>query len=247
MWYDIFTTPSFYLMLGLVSLFAYGVIRGLVSRIPVVNSILKGRTNIVLFCALGFLITSGGISALGLGSVTKSVSSGVLISDLQVTTDFAGNCTISENSNIDDLVDVRCLDANTTETAGDYELKTGVITVTRGGDLSAMSCPVVASTQRQWQSEKTPGDGNLYTIVETTTLGELEVYLTAASSTTAATTSSPKQNTQLAFAEGAALGYVGVLIEVDETAHDQLNQYSYKDVVVNICGKPFTFRIHRMD
>ncbi len=242
---DIFSNPSFYaIMLGLV-LFAYGIIKPIVKKLP----ILRNKQALVLVLIGGFLVTSGILGSMGFGSVAGASSNKVQIADLQVTTSFAGNCTIAANSNQDDLLDVRCTDANVDETAGYEELDTGIITVFRGGNLDAMSCPVVATTQEGFTSEKTPGDGSEYTIVEETTVGELEVYLNAKASGSgaAATTSSVKERTTLEFAEGISQAHLGVVLELEEGAHDSLNQYSYKDVVINVCGKPFTMRVHRMD
>lgn len=232
-----------------VTLFGLAVVGwGVLSKVFKYFPILRNRNTVIMIAIGGFLFTSGIFAAMGFGSVGSSQDPKVYISDLQVTTDFAGNCTIAESGITDDLVEVRCTDANAVETADALELSTGVITVTRRGDLVPMSCPVVASTVRDYESEATPGDGTKYTILEQTTKGELEAYIrTCSTSSCASATTYPKEKTDLAFDEGVSTGYVGLVLEVDEDAHDNLNQYSYRDVVLNICGKPMTFRVHRMD
>lgn len=232
-------------VLGLM-VFVPGIIR-VVTSLPILRRV--PWTTWMMVCIGALIITSGVFGGIKwpTGSLTKT--SGFMITDLQETTSFATDISgsVAANANQDDLWDVRLTDAQANETSGYYELDDGVLTVTRTGDLTAMSCPVVATTST-FGSEKTPGDGNQYKIVEETTLGELEVYLrTCSSASCASATTYPKGATSLAFDEGVSLGYVGVLIEVEESAHDQLNQYSYKDVVVDVCGKPATFRIHRMD
>jgi len=241
---------QFYLIVALFALFGYKALQPLVKKFPVLNN----QPLLILISLLGLAATSGVFGTMSFGSVggsPRSSGSGVQIADLQVTTAFSGNCTNAANNNIDDLIDVRCNATDTTfisENSAHYETDTGIITVFRTGDLPAMSCPVVASTQEGFSSERSPGDGNKYTIVEETTLGELEVYLNAkkSGSGAAAATTSPKERTTLEFDEGASQAHLGVLIEADVDAAKQLTQYSSKDVVVDICGKPFTFRITQM-
>lgn len=241
---EIFANPWFWVTLGGVYLFAFGLARPLVKRIPILNN----RRTGLLVAVIGLLVTSGIFGGMGVGSVARDDIAGSYISDLQITTDFASNssCTVSANNNVDDLVDVRCTDAQVLE-ADFSEVGTGVVTVYRTGELEPMSCKVKASTQELYESEKTPGDGSLYTITEKSTLDELHVFLEGATTSTAATINSPKEETTIEFAEGVSKAYLGVAIEVDEGGHDQLNQYSYKDVNINICGKPLVMRIHRMD
>jgi hypothetical protein len=243
---EIFQNPWFYALLLVVAFLSWVTIKALITKIPILGSVLGNRQTFMFVMLLGLAVSTGIFASMGFGSVAVSRQpAGSVISDLQVTTNFLsdGGCTMAEDNNVDDLWNIRCTDAQLNETASVYEADTGIITVRRIGDLEPDSCPVVASVS-SFGSEKTPGDGNVYKIVEETTLSELEVYLNAGG---AATTSSPKGSTVLHFAEGDADQTLGVLIEGEESAHDQLNQYSYKDVTIDVCGKPYIFRIHRMD
>jgi hypothetical protein len=229
------------IMLG-IGVLAYGVIRPITKRLPIIN-----RKVIIYGSIAGILFTSGIIGQLGFGSVAKSTDT-VNIVDLQVTTAFAGNGSHADDTIIDDLHHIRLTDAQAVETAGSYELSTGIITVFRQGNLDPTSCPVVCSTTEGYAHESSP-DGTQYTILEETSTHELECYLNAqkSGSGAAATTSSPKERTVLEFDEGISKAHLGVALEVDEEGHDALAQYSYRDVIVNICGKPYTFRITNMD
>lgn len=246
MW-EFFKNPWLYGILFGMCLIAWPTLKGIIRRIPFLKP-LANRKTLMMISIVGLLAFSGMLASMGFGSVS-SQPSGMQIVDLQVTTDFSSNCTIAQDGSVDDLTHVRCTDAQVLDDASNvnYESGKGVITVIRTGDLEASSCQVVASTERGYESEKTPGDGSSYTITDITTTKELEVFLEGASSSTGATKSSMKEKTSIPFAEGVDKGYLGVQIDVDESGHDQLNQYSYKDVVVNICGRPYTFRIHRMD
>lgn len=233
--------PGFYLALLGLTLFAYGVLRPLARRLPFLN-----KRSLMLIGIGGFLITSGVIGSMSLGSVSDGTS-GTIITDLQVTTDFttdtAGNGNLTENANQDDLLDVRLMDSWAVETAGSEEVYTGVITVTRAGDLEPNSCTVSCRVPPDFESESSP-DGTKHNILEKTTQGAYECYLADGA---AATVNSPKETVQLSFSDGEASTTLGVAMEVDEEGHDFLNQYSYKDVVVDVCGKGYVFRIHRMD
>ncbi len=243
---DFFQSPMFWAVVTGIGLFAYGVIAPIFKRVPILNN----KSAFMWIGIIGLLLTTGilgSMSIFGTGSVAQSSigSKGFVISDIQLTTSFAssGGCTLAENSNQDDLLDIRCTDAQANETASIFEINNGILTVTRQGDLKPMSCPVVARTTKNYGSETTPGDGNTFTILEVTTLGLLEAYLGDGAN---ATTTSPLERTSLTFAEGDATQTLGVLLEVDEDAHDNLNQYSYRDVVLDVCGKPYTLRAHRM-
>jgi hypothetical protein len=241
-------TVQFWVIWSLIAFLAYGAIKPFIKKIPIINN----QQAMIFVGIAGMLITSGIFGTMSFGSVGGSkLGGGVAVSDLQVTTDFGGNCTVTPNNNQDDLYDVRCgsiASANVSETAARYEVHSGIITVFRTGALNPISCPVVASTVENYNSETSPGDGNKYTIVEETTLNELEVYLNAkkSGSGAAASTTSPKERTTLEFDEGTSQAHLGVLMELDVAAMENINQYSYRDVTVNICGKPMTFRPTRM-
>lgn len=244
-WSDIFTSSTFWIVMLALAVFGYGVIRSSpLKKLPVFNN----KNTFMLVALAGLLLTSGLIGSWSLGSLSQSASvAGVSVSALQVTTSFTTGAggSIGENANVDDLIDVRMTDAQSNETSGVYEATTGILTVTRTGSLDPISCDVVASTPSYTgETASTQGNSVSYKILEETTTGDLNAYLKAGG---AAATTDPKETTSLAFADGVATATLGVLLQVDEEAHDALSQYSYKDVVVDVCGKPFTFRIHRMD
>ena len=143
------------------------------------------------------------------------------------------------------MIDLSLADSDVTEvdTTAGLELTTGIITVYRTGNLEPASCPVTALIPPKYQDEGAP-TGVTYSIIESNSMGVYEVYLSDGS---VATVSSPKQNTVLAFGDGVAMKTLGLAFEVDSEGHGALNQYGYKDVVVDICGKAFTFRIHKTD
>jgi len=238
------TNWPFYAIILLATVFAYGLVRKVTRRIPIIN---RKRT-LIIACILGIILTSGILGTFGFGALTDSGGAGWSISELQVTTAFTNASSaddISENSQVDDMIDARFVDAEVHEAAGAYEVN-GTILVTRTGKLPADSCNVRCVIPPKFEDESAP-TGTTYPILEETSKGEYECYLATSSSTVGATTSSPKEKASLAFAEGVSTGYVGIMLEVEETGHDALDQYSYKDVIVNVCGKPFVIRIHRMD
>jgi hypothetical protein len=236
--------PTFWLILSGVMLFGYSLFSGLIKKVPVLGSM--NRKTLVMIGIGGFLVTSGILGGImgsaGTGSLAEQ---GFVISDLQVTTTFTsdGGASPVENANVDDLIDVRLTDAQANETAGIEEIYSGVITVTREGSLEPMSCAVRTVMPADFADEA-GDDGRRYNILEKTTTGDWESYI---SDGAAATINSPKDHGTLTFADGASTQTIGFALEIDEEGHDALNQYSYKDVVYDICGKPFTFRLHRMD
>ncbi len=131
------------------------------------------------------------------------------------------------------------------ETTGFTEVSNGTITVTRIGSLEANSCKVTCIVPPEFEDESAP-NGNTFLILEEDNLGVPECYIATSNSAVVASVNDPKGSTSLAFAEGVALGYVSVVLEVNEEGHDALDQYGFKDVTVDICGKPFTYRLHRM-
>lgn len=248
MWYSFIYSSTFWLVLLALSIFGYGIIRATpLRKLPIFNK----RKTLMWVSVAGLLIVSGWLGSFGLGSLSPVSASDWSVTNLQVTTAFNdtsnGTSIVTENSNVDDLIDVRATDEQVSETtSGDFELGNGVVMVTRTGGLGADSCTVRCVVPPKFEDESAP-TGQVYGILEEDNIGTPECYLNAASSSTAAATTSPKEVTSLAFDEGVAIGYVGVALEVEETGHDALDQYSYKDVVVDVCGKPFTFRVHRMD
>lgn len=224
----------------------YVVVKALFRGVPLVGRLLN-RGTLMLVGAIGVVVTAGLLGGFGTGSLDRvsGMPGGFKVSDLQVTTAFTSDAgpAPAENANIDDLIDWYAYDTNVTETAASEEIYTGVITVTRAGELDPYSCKVSAILPQSYADEA-GDDGRRYNIIEKTTTGYYEVYLADGA---AATINSPKQSTMLSFSDGEAATTLGVVMEVDEEGHDALNANSHKDVILNVCGKPFTFRIHRED
>lgn len=241
MW-EFLQNPITWVVVVFVAMMGYRFVPRALKRFPIVNN--KRTLAIVGLIMLAW--TLGLFASLGSWGTASVAGTGIAVTDLQVTTDFNtstnGSSMISENSNQDDLIDARFNDAHTSESASQYEIHEGLITVTRAGDLSPNSCPVTAIVPPKYEDESAP-TGQTYNIVEQDNIGNYEVYLADGA---AASASSPKETVQLSFSDGEASTTLGVLMEVDEEGHDALDQYSYKDVVLDVCGKPYTFRIHRM-
>jgi hypothetical protein len=245
-WYDFIHMWQFWLVMLGIGVFLYtAVIKStFLKKIPILN-----RQNTFVLLAIGGLLMSTG----ALSSVFGNAGTGSLggagdmsISDIQLTTAFLnnGSGTLSENNNVDDLLDVRLsgtTDVN--ESSNAFEVYAGQLSVTRIGSLKPTSCEVEAIVPPKYANEA-GDDGSRYSIVELTALGEPEVYLASGA---IATSTSPKKTVALAFADGVATTTLGVAIEIDQEGHDVLNQYSYKDIVLNVCGAPYTMRIHSMD
>ena len=236
--------PTFWLVWLGIAVFGYGLVKSMkLDRLPILNN----KKTLMWAALIGFVVTSGGFGLLDTGGTASLATvSAVQISDLQVTTAFTsdGGIVPSENTNFDDILDVRMNDANVSETAGQEEVYTGIITVTRTGSLVPTSCTVRAILPPDYEDEDGSNPGLSRNIVEKDSLGVYEVYVQDGA---AATINSPQETTALSFGDGVAARTLGVAIEVDEEGHDGLTQYNSKDVIVDVCGKPFTFRIHRMD
>jgi hypothetical protein len=247
MWYDFAYNSTFWLVLAAIMLFGYGLVRSLIKRIPVLGGI--NRRMWVIIAIVGFLVTSGALGTVfGTAQTASLAGTGYTITDIQVTTAFTNESSsatdLTENANVDDLLDVRMTDADVDETATSEEVQTGVLTVTRSGNLDPSSCPVRTVMPPDYADEA-GDDGRRYNILEKTTVGEWEAYFEVNDG--GAVITDEKDHASLTFTDGASTATLGVMLEIDEEGHDALNQYSYKDVILDICGKPFTFRIHRMD
>lgn len=241
------SNPVTWVVVTVVAVFGFNAIVKAtpLKRVPVLNN----KRNLMIIGIVGFLITSGIFGNIGLWETGSMGGGSWVVSDLQVTTSHGTDAggTLSESSNYDDLLDVRFTDAQSNETSAILEINgTGEITVTRTGQLIADSCDVKCIVPAKFEDQSAP-DGTKYSILEETALGESECYIRAAATSGSATTSSPKEKASLPFAEGIQTAYVSVVLEVEEGGHDALDQYNSKDVVIDICGKPFTYRIHRMD
>lgn len=239
------------IILGLGTI-GYAAVGAKLRRLPLIGGLMDKKT--LTWVGLGgVLVVSGllGNVISGSGSANLSSAEGYQISDLQITTSFTTdigdsatvNCSVAVDPSVDDVLNLRCADAGVSETAGSEELYTGIITVTRTGNMDPSSCSVRAILPPVYEDQAAP-DGRTYNIIEKTSLDEYEVYLQNGA---AATINSPKETTALAFSDGASTQTLGIAMEVDEAGHDALNQYNYKSVVIDICGKPFVVNIHRMD
>jgi hypothetical protein len=220
-------------------------------KLPVVGGLFN-MTTLTYVAVIGILISTG-IAANIMGeSESGSLTGGSsYISDLQITTAFLfdgksnGGQVVEEDPNIDDLVHARMYTGNVSETAGIVEIETGIITVTRSGDLPADSVMVsCAPSIVNYQNDNGSNAGNTYNILEETAKGEFEVYLNDGG---AATTSSSKEQTSLAFDEGVATATLGVAMEVDSDGFMALNQYNTRDVVCRIGNAAMTFRIQKLN
>lgn len=244
-WTDIFMNPWLWLILAGGALLGINLLRMVgANRLPIIGRFTRRRP-LIIVSAVMLLVITGTLSHLGFGTASVATS-GVVVSDLQVTTDFEQNAT--EHSTIDDLIDFRYADADVSADTH-FPIRTGAIAVTRSGDLPAESCQVRAIPPARYEDEDgVTSPGVTRNILVENAMGTYTVHVaTGSASSTNATTSDPKETNTLAFAEGVAKGYVSVYAAVDEEGHDGLNQYSYKDILLDICGKPFTLRVHRMD
>lgn len=235
-----FSSPIFWIVLiALGTTFGYRLVRSipLVKRIPKKVFFWSGIIGVVI--TLGIF---GSISGLfGTGSLG---SSGVHIAQVQTTTAFVVDNAVADvaDSGVDDT---RMSDfyLNDTQTASDPVISSGIFAVTRDGTLNPTSCRVSINKPPKYViSDTTYG-----LLVEDSSTGVLTSYVMAAATSSAADTADPKATSMLPFAEGVSVGYVSFYITLDETGMDPLAKYDYKDVNVDMCGYPYTFRIHKLD
>ena len=247
MW-EFLKNPVFWMIVLGINIVAWGVVSRFLKGVP----ILRDKRSVFLIALGGLLLSTGGLASLGFalgGAETGSLgpgAQGFVISDIQMTTAFQINSSgtaLSENTNVPDLIDIRLNDGDSVETTGMVEVDTGLLTIRRQGSLAPSSCSVSVRLPPKYQDESAP-DGTTFQIVETDSLGVGEVYLGDGNT---GDVNDPKMESVLTFGDGVATVTLGVAIEVDEQGHDALDQYSYKDIIVDICGKPYTFRIHRSD
>lgn len=206
---------------------------------------IKKRTAYMLL-GLGIFLTVFGVGWLGVGTVGSGVG-GVDIQRIQTTTAFNLENTNGTPLTIADsgIDDTRMSDFYPSETdvAGNAYIHDGVFAVTRGGELSEASCPVRVIKPPRYDIS----DTTYHIVDEDADTGVMYAYIATASTSTPATASHPKEVTELAFDRGVSVGYVGFNITIDETGFDPLTQYVYKDINVDICGYPYTFRVHKAD
>lgn len=245
----IFYNPMLYFGLALLAFLAWGSIKTVFRSVPLLNN----RMTFIAIAVIIGLAAGGWLGTIGLGSIGGSSvdASGVTILDgstgLQVTTSFNhstnGTGSIAESTNQDDVLEVRFFDANVSETAVEVEVYRGILTVTRTGSLAPASCTVQATLPDKYEDQSAP-NGNVFNIVEIDALGVGAVYIQDGGE---ARTTSPRMQTSLTFADGDSTQTVGFAIQVDEEGHDALNQYNHKDVVFDICGKPYKVEVYKLD
>jgi hypothetical protein len=242
-WYSIIYSPWTWGILLAVYVLAYGMVRSTgLSKLP-----LFGNKNLMIIVAIvGLLFTMGFLGSIVGGTVGASSSFGITRLDVtQAFTTGAGG-TIAVDSNTPNLINVRLTDAQSNETTGINEVNgTGIITVTRSGDLKAASVPITCTSTDYFKNEVTgQTSASAYSILEKNNLGLKACYIKIGG---VATSSDVRESNTLAFAEGVSTGTFGVMMDVDEESHDALTQYSYRDVTVNVGEQKYTFRIWRMD
>ena len=205
------------------------------------------KSRIYLIAVIGLLFAWGivSLSTFGIGSTAFSASS-IDISRIQTTTAFH----VDNDTTGVDLADVGVDDTRMSDfyidepTANaDPIIEAGIFQVTREGKLDANSCPVSVIKPPRYDIS----DTTYHIVNEDADTGVMTAYVRATSDSGVATTSHPKETSSLPFAEGVSVGYVSFLIEIDETGFDPLSQYDKKDINVDICGYPYTFRLHKSD
>jgi len=239
--------PWFYVVVAVLMFTGWLGIKRLFRGIP----ILKNKSYVYLICIIGFLLV-GGASYLGIssnwGTASLTSVSAMRITNIQITglSPSAAGGTTTLDANNPYLIHVRQTDAQANETSIIYELNSSKFTITRSGDLKAASC-LVKIYSADWLIDETTGQqgSTPFNILEKDATGRYKSYL--ADSTTWATTSDSQGEVQVAFAEGVATKTFTMLMNVEETAHDALNQYSSRDVTLDVCGTPVIVKFTRMD
>jgi len=241
-WPSIFNQWWFWAMIGVIAL--TGVIKSTpLKKFPIFND----KKLLIWIAIAGLVITSGMLGSFSLGSLVKSsVTSGVVISQLQTTTaytfDGAGYADDVADSSVNTKVN-SIFYINETHITGDGNIENGVFMVTRSGDLKASACTVSVSKPERY----TISDTTYHIVNEDVNTGIMTAYVHTGASSAVATQADPKESNQLAFAEGVAVGYVALNISLDETGFDPLTIYNTKDINVDICGYPFVFQVVKAD
>lgn len=243
---NMLTNVWFWLILAGISVFGYGIIRSSpLKKVPIFNN----KKTLLMVAIVGFLFASGVFSGLGLGSLSTTPASvgGWSISDVQASTlsaSVAGG-SVALDANNPYLINARFTDAQANETTAIYEVNSSLFTIYRTGKLVADSCQVDISSPDYLINEVTGQQGSTpYNILEKDATGRYKTYFK--SGTTQATTSDAQGKISISFAEGVSSAQFTMLSNVDEESHDALNQYSFRDATINVCGFPETVRIFTM-
>jgi hypothetical protein len=200
------------------------------------------KRRLLVISVLGILFASGIVSLamLGIGSVSGS-GTGVHIDRISTTTAYTyNNGTAYTDAGEDDTVqsdfyvpDGAVVDGNIT---------TGIWAVYRSNAEKAATCKVEVIKPADFTISNT----EYSLIVEDAQSEIMSAWVNAASTSGAASHTHPKESSMLPFAEGVALGYASVKIEIDSTAFDALSQYDEKAVDVLICDYPYRFVMHNI-
>jgi hypothetical protein len=236
---SILKSPWFWIVLAGIAYFYWKTISRYIPKLPVINK----RNSFVLVTLLIGLMLLGVFGMLGFGSISSTGTSSIIGS--QVTTNFAtlGGGSVALSTITKNTLDLRMTNA---QVNGSLELASGVIQFTRGGELKADSCNVRAIVPAPFYNQSNTDQNDLFHLIERDSLRVPKVYLNCGSSSAAATTSSPTEKTVMPFAEGVAVAYCGVAMEVDKTAHSAMLQYSSMPVVLDFCGERYTVNVFRM-
>lgn len=228
-----------------VAVIALGAYKGM-PFLPKVVKALGGQKQAQWIAVIGVLITSGLLvgffgSTASIGAGTTA-GSGSVASLHSISVSAGGNCTVAEDTNKENLITMECDDVDSSETAGVGEAYVN-FTLKRNGIL-AESCPITVTTGK-FTSPSDTSDTTDYYILERNTKDEWEVYFT----TTAGVpdTSDVQHETDVGFTEGTKDVTVYTLIEIDEQASDELNQYDRVDIDFDFCGTPYKIEYMEMD
>jgi len=239
---SLLSSPTFWLI------FLAMVVLGLFSKITLLRKIPVSRTMWTVIGVIGLLIAFFGASALGIGSLgSGAVSGGIpVVTAIQTTTAFdytANGYAIADSGTDDQRLTVLYL--NETHLAGNGYIDSGVFQVWRRNtaDNKAASCTVSIAKPPRYDI----ADTTYHIVDEDADTGRMFAYVIGAATSTAATATSPRETTSLAFGEGVVTGFVGLNITLDETGFDPLTQYDTKDINVDLCGYPYTIRIVKND
>ena len=227
---------------GLIVLGATAFGRKTKNQIPLVKSIPNGVFTFV-GVILAIMLLVPGIMTFGTGAL---VNGGATISQLQTTTAYeltgTSATSISDSGTDDSRMSVFYLNETICTEADDCFIDSGIMLVTRSGDLKATSVPVQIYKPATYEISNTKY--NL--IVEDASTGVMSAYIHTSSSAVA-TAADPRETNVVAFAEGVATGNVAVNVTLDATGILPLTQYDTKDIRMSIGDYPYVFRIVKAD
>ena len=220
----------FYVILVLLGMFGMKYVRKipLVKKLPKQVLVWGGIVGIVLITG----VLGTGFALFGTGSL----ASGVTISQLQTTTAYHVDNSTGGIAGLTDMgidntrqSDFYLSEADTQDNA---YIEGGVFMLTRKGSLAPASCKVEVFKPARYDIS----DTTYHIVDEDANTGIMNVYVETGDTTGVATTASPKEKNQLAFAEGVSTGFVGLRIDIDDTGFIELTQWDTKDVIADLCG-----------